>query len=272
MEQCRTHRRTEMIERLAQGATLEQARTEVASIRQRVQNEFKEHYDPGSGYKVSVIPFHEVLGERARTTLYLLMAAAAFVMIISAANVANLTLMRGIRREQELVVRAALGAGIARLRRLLLVENLVLAGMGAALGLVIAVGGVQLLVKLAERYSPRASEISLDGMVLGFTMLLALLVALLLSFVAHLPREGRLGSLIAAGVNRMSGSLAKQRLQRGLVVAQIAVSVVQLAGAGLLIRTLLQTVNAPPGLHAESAVRMEVHKGLDALRSDADVK
>src|SRR5688500_20153127 len=127
MEQCRTHRRTEMIERLAQGATLEQARTEVASIRQRVQAEFKEAYDPGSGYKVTVIPFHEVLGERARLTLYLLMGAAAFVMIISAANVANLTLMRGVRREHELVVRAALGAGVARLRRLLLVENLVLA-------------------------------------------------------------------------------------------------------------------------------------------------
>src|SRR5687767_13128178 len=171
MEQGRTHRMTEMIARLAPGATVEQARTEVASIRQRVQNEFKEHYDPGSGYRVSVIPFHDVLGERARTTLYLLMAAAAFVMIISAANVANLTLMRGIRREQELVVRAALGAGIARLRRLLLVENLVLATSGALLGLVIAVGGVQLLIKLAERYSTRASEIALDGMVLGFTML-----------------------------------------------------------------------------------------------------
>src|SRR5687768_16611586 len=239
MEQGRTHRMTEMIARLAPGATLEQARTEVASIRQRVQSEFKESYDPGSGYKVTVIPFHEVLGERARLTLWLLRGAAAFVMIISAANVANLTLMRGVRREHELVVRAALGAGMVRLRKLLLVENLLLALMGAALGMLIAVAGVQLLTSLAERYSPRANEIRLDGIVLGFTLLLTGIVALLLSFVAHLPKEGMLGRWISAGANRMSSTAARQRLQRGLVVAQIAVSVVLLAGAGLLTRTML---------------------------------
>ena len=272
MENGRTHRMTEVIARLAPGATIEQARTEVASIRQRVQAEFKEAYDPGSGYKVTVYPFQEVLGERARLTLYLLMAAAAFVMIISAANVANLTLMRGIRREQELVVRAALGAGVARLRRLLLVENLVLTLMGAVLGLVIAVGGVRLLISLAERYSPRANEISLDGMVLGFTLLLALVVALLLSFVASIPREGRLGALISAGLNRMSGSLAKQRLQRSLVVAQIAVSVVLLAGAGLLTRTMLQLAEVDTGLKTEEVLTMEIPMGFGGQRPDAEVK
>jgi putative ABC transport system permease protein len=272
MENGRTHRMTEVVARLAPGATLEQARTEVATIRQRVQAEFKEAYDPGSGYRVTVIPFHEVLGERARTTLYLLMAAAAFVMIISAANVANLTLMRGVRREQELVVRAALGAGVARLRRLLMIENLVLAFMGAALGLVIAIGGVQLLTSLAERYSPRANEISLDGWVLGFTLLLSLAVALLLSFVAAIPREGRLGTLISSGLNRMSGSLAKQRLQRSLVVAQIAVSVVLLAGAGLLTRTMLMLSEVDTGLKTEEVLTMEIPMGFGGPRSDADVK
>jgi putative ABC transport system permease protein len=272
MENGRTHRMTEVVARLAPGATLEQARTEVASIRQRVQAEFKEAYDPGSGYKVTVIPFHEVLGERARLTLYLLMGAAAFVMIISAANVANLTLMRGVRREHELVVRAALGAGVARLRRLLLVENLALALMGAVLGLGIAIAGVRLLTSLASRYSPRANEISLDGMVLGFTFLLSLAVALLLSFVAHLPREGKLGGLIASGINRMSGSLARQRLQRGLVVAQIAVSVVLLAGAGLLTRTMLQLSEVQTGLKTEEVLTMEIPMGFGGPRSDADVK
>jgi putative ABC transport system permease protein len=272
MENGRTHRMTEVVARLAPGATLQQARTEVASIRQRVQSEFKEAYDPASGYKVTVIPFHEVLGERARLTLYLLMGAAAFVMIISAANVANLTLMRGVRREHELVVRAALGAGVARLRRLLLVENLALALMGAVLGLGIAIAGVRLLTSLASRYSPRANEISLDGMVLGFTFLLSLAVALLLSFVAHLPREGRLGGLIASGINRMSGSVAKQRLQRGLVVAQIAVSVVLLAGAGLLTRTMLQLSEVQTGLKTEEVLTMEIPMGFGGPRSDADVK
>src|SRR6185503_5074259 len=182
MVQGRTHRMTEMIARLAPGATIEGAKAEVAAIDKRVQRAYPESYDPGSGYRVAVIPFKVVLGEKARLTLWLLMGAAAFVMIISAANVTNLTLMRGVRREQELVVRAALGAGTARLRQLLLVENLVLATAGALLGLVLAAGGVKLLIALAERYSPRANEIGLDGMVLGFTMLLTLAVAILLSY------------------------------------------------------------------------------------------
>ncbi|HJR63375.1 MAG TPA: ABC transporter permease, partial [Gemmatimonadaceae bacterium] len=99
----RTHRMTEMIARLAPGATVEQARAEVAAIRTRVHADYRDAYDPGSNHRVSVIPFQEVLGERARLTLWLLMGAAAFVLIISVANVANLTLMRGVRREHELV-------------------------------------------------------------------------------------------------------------------------------------------------------------------------
>ena len=134
MVQGRTHRMTEMIARLAPGATVPQARAEVAAVYARMQSDHQDAYDPGSHYRVAVIPFKEVLGERARLTLWLLMAAAAFVMIISAANVANLTLMRGVQREHELVVRAALGAGVARLRRLLLVENLALTFMGAGIG------------------------------------------------------------------------------------------------------------------------------------------
>lgn len=158
MVEGRTHRMTEMMARLAPGATLQQARTEVAAVYARMQHDFPEAYDPGSHYQVAVIPFKEVLGERARLTLWLLMGAAAFVLIISAANVANLTLMRGVRREHELVTRAALGAGLARLRRLLLAENLLLALVGAGLGVMIALGGVQLLIALAERYSPRAAR------------------------------------------------------------------------------------------------------------------
>jgi predicted permease len=273
MVQGRTHRMTDMIARLAPGATVDQAKLEVASIRSRVQNDYKEAYDPGSGYKVTVIPFQEVLGERARLTVWLLMAAAAFVMIISSANVVNLTLMRGVRREHELVVRAALGAHVARLRKLLLVENLMLATAGAALGLLLANAGLKLLVTFAERYSARASEIRLDGMVLGFTLLLTLAVALLLSYAPRLAREGTLGSLLASGATKMSGSLRKQRVQRALVVAQIAVSVVLLAGAGLLTRTMIQLSEVSTGLgpNAESVLTMEVPL-FGGTRTDVDIK
>jgi predicted permease len=258
MVQNRSHRMTEVVARLAPGATVAQARAEVDAVYSRLQRDYKEAYDPGSHYRIAVTPFKEALGERAQLTLWLLMGAAAFVMIISAANVANLTLMRGVRREHELVVRAALGAGVARLRRLLLVENLVLTLLGAVFGVVIALVGVRLLVSLAARYSPRAGEIRLDGVVLDFTLALSIALALLLSFIASLPREGTFASWISAGVRRMSGSLRRQRLQRGLVVAQVAVSVVLLAGAGLLTRTMIRLSEVDSGLRAEEVFAMDV--------------
>jgi putative ABC transport system permease protein len=276
MVQGRTHRMTEVIARLAPGATVEQASAEVASVYTRVQGEFKEAYDPGSHYRVRVIPFKEAIDEKARLTLIMLMAAAAFVMIISASNVLNLTLMRGVGREQELVVRAALGSGVARLRRLLLVENLLLALSGAALGAVIAIGGVRLLTLLAARYSPRASEIRLDGTVLAFTLALSITLALILSFVASLPREGAFASAIASGARRMSGSAGRQRLQRALVVTQVCVTVVLLAAAGLLTRTMIQLSDVRTGLKSEEVLSVYVPlltpAQLIAGVSDADAK
>ena len=258
MQGDRVHRMTEVVARLAPAATVEQARTQVTTLQARLQSEYPAAYDAASHYHVAVIPFKQVMGERARMTLFLLMGAAAFVLIIAAANVANLTLMRGVRREHELVTRAALGAGVKRLRRLLLAENLVLAGLGAILGVMIAVGGLGLLTSLAARYSTRSDEISLDTMVFGFTLGLSVVVALLLSFLAPLPREGTLGGRITSGSWRMSGSVKKQRVQRGLVVAQVAVSVMLLAGAGLLTRTMIRLSEVDTGLSTEQVLTMTV--------------
>jgi putative ABC transport system permease protein len=130
----RTHRMTEMIARLAPGTTVNQARAEVAAISAQVHTDHLDAYDKAAGYRITRTPFQEVLGQKAKLTLWLLMGAAAFVLIIACANVTNLTLMRTVRREHELVVRAALGAGMGRLRKLLLAENLVLATRGAFSG------------------------------------------------------------------------------------------------------------------------------------------
>ncbi len=270
MEDGRTHRMTEMIARLAPGATLEGARAEVATITARVHADYPEMYDAASGYTVTVTPLHEVLGQDARLTLLLLMGAAAFVLIIACANVANLTLMRGIRREHEMVVRAALGAGTARLRRLLLAENVVLALLGAALGVVVAFLGVGMLSSFAARFSPRANEIAVDGMVLGFAFLLALVVALVLSFVPSVGDESALGAGLSAGTTRTTGGVRRRRLQQALVVTQIAVSLVLLTGAGLLVRSMQRLAQVDPGLSAENVLTMEVpvdFTQLDEIRT-----
>ncbi|HEX2166535.1 MAG TPA: ABC transporter permease, partial [Longimicrobiales bacterium] len=254
----RTHRMTEMIARLAPGATVEQARAEIEGITARVHRDYAEAYDAGSRHQVTLTPFREVLGQDAKLTLLLLMGAAAFVLIIACANVTNLTLMRGVRREHELTVRASLGAGTARLRRLLLAENLVLAAAGGALGLLIAYAGVGMLAAFAERYSPRAGEIRVDAAVLGFTSALVLLVAVMLSYAPKLASESNLGALIAAGGRRTTAGSRRQRLQQALVVAQIAVSVVLLTGAGLLTRTMQRLSDVDAGLDTENVLTMEV--------------
>ncbi len=265
----RSHRMTEMIARLAPGATVDQARAEVAAITSRVHAAYPEAYDAGSGYTVTLTPFQEVLGQKAQLTLWLLMGAAAFVLIIACANVANLTLMRGLRREHELVVRAALGAGTGALRKLLLAENLVLALLGGALGLLLAVGGVRMLITFAARYSPRADEIRIDGAVLGFTLLLVLLVAVLLSFAPKLAREHGLSAALVAGGKRTTSGQRRQRLQQALVVAQIAVSVVLLTGAGLLTRTMQRLATVDTGLTSENMLTMEVPRDFTAAVDNA---
>jgi predicted permease len=260
----RVHRMTQMIARLTPGATVEQARAEVAAITDRVHQQFPEAYDPGSGYAVTLTPFKEVLGQNAKLTIYLLMAAAAFVLVIACANVANLTLMRGLRREHELTVRAALGAGTTRLRRLLLAENLVLAFGGGLLGLLLAFGGVRLLTAFAARYSPRATEIRIDSIVLGFTVLLVLVVAVMLSFAPKLAKEAGLSAALMAGGRGRTSNSRRQRLQQVLVVAQIAVSVVLLTGAGLLTRTMQQLSEVDSGLTSENFVTMEIPRDFNA--------
>jgi putative ABC transport system permease protein len=263
----RTHRMTAMIARLAPGATVEQARAEIAGITDWVHKQYPESYDAGSHYQVTVTPYREVLGQKAKLTLWLLMGAAAFVLIIACANVANLTLMRGVRREHELVIRAALGAGVARLRKLLLVENLLLALIGGTLGLAIAFGGVRMLTALAARYSPRADEIRIDGVVLAFTLVLAIVVSIILSFAPSLASESSLNASLSAGARR-STSARRQRLQQTLVVAQVAVSVMLLTGAGLLTRTMQQLSDVSTGLNSDAMLTMEVPKDFNGMKKE----
>lgn len=258
MVQGRTHRMTEMIARLGATTSVEQARAEVAAITARVHAANPETYPAAAGYAVTITPLKEVLGQDARRTLWLLVGVAMFVLIIACANVANLTLMRGVRREHEMTVRAALGAGTARLRKLLLVENAVLALSGAALGLLIAYAGVGMLARFAARVSPRANEIEVDGVVLLFTLGLALLVTALLAFVPRIGDENALGAGLRAGGARSGGSRGQKRMQQALVVTQMAVSLILLTGAGLLTRSMQKLAAVDPGLVAPNVLTMEL--------------
>lgn len=258
MQDGRTHRMTEVIARMKPDASLEQARQDIATVTARAHEQFPEMYDKASGYGVTVTPFKDVLGADARLTLFLLVGVAAFVLIIACANVANLALMRGVRREHELTLRAALGAGTERIRRLLIAENVVLALGGALLGIGIAYAGVGMLTAITARVSPRSDEIAVDGWVLLFTLALSLLVALFLSFVPKIGDEDALAQGLQAGGAKASGGIRRRRLQQALVVVQVAVSVVLLTGTGLLVRSMQRLAAVDPGLDTHNVLTMEV--------------
>lgn len=258
MQDGRTHRMTQVIARMTPDATLEQARQDVATITSRQHEQFPEMYDKASGYSVTVTPFKEVLGADARLTLFLLIGVAAFVLIIACANVANLALMRGVRREHELTLRAALGAGTDRIRRLLIAENVVLALSGAVLGIAIAYAGVGMLAAITARVSPRADEIAVDGVVLAFTLGLSLVVALILSFVPRIGDDNALAAGLQAGTTKSTGGVRRRRLQQALVVTQVAVTVILLTGTGLLVRSMQRLAAVDPGLDTHNVLTMEV--------------
>jgi len=249
---------TEVFARLAPSATVEQARGEIARISSNVFADHPEAYERASRYTITVSPLRAALNERATLTLWLLMGAAAFVLLIACANVANLTLMRGVGREREMLVRAALGAGAWRLRRLLLVENLTLALLGGALGVLVAFAGLRMLVAFAAQLTPRADEIRLDGLVLTVGLLTSVAAAVVLSFVPQIGAGRSLSAPLGAAGRRATAGRARQRLQQTLVVAQLAVCMVLLTAAGLLVRTLSNLQSVETGVQSHDVLTMEI--------------
>ncbi len=254
----RTHRMTELFARLAPGATVEQAQDEVARVAAALAKEHPEAYEQGAQYAISLASLRVAVNQRASLTFWLLMGAAAFVLLIACANVANLTLMRGVAREREMIVRATLGAGRMRLRRLLLVENLALALAGGALGVLVAFAALRLLVAFAAQFSPRAAEIRIDGIVLAVGLGTSVVAAFVLSLVPSIGGTGSIAGALSATGRRTTLGRGGQRFQRLLVVAQLAVSMVLLTGAGLLVRTLSKLQSVDTGVHGERVLTLDL--------------
>jgi len=250
----RSHRMTDVFARLAPGATLERVRAELAAVTSRMYADHPENYDAAAGYAVTVTPLRDALVSRARLTLYLLMAVAALVLLTTCANAANLVLTRNIRRDREFAVRWSMGADRARLRRMLLAETGLLALAGAAVGLVLAYLALDLLVGFAARYTTRAVEVRMDTAVLLFTAAVAAVAAVAFAFTPGLRSQELAGAtLMRAGARTTS----RRRLQRGLIVAQVAASVTVLTAAGLLGHTLLTLNAVDPGIDVEDTLTLE---------------
>ena len=253
----RVHRMTELFGRLAPGATLEQARAELRSVYGTMLQEHPEAYAKSADFQISAVLLRDQITSGAKTVLLVLLAASALVFIIACSNVANLILARTVRREGELTIRAALGATSGALRRTLLAESLLLCGAGALLGVLTARPMVAILARYASRFSVRALDLTVDSSMLWVGAVLAVVAAVLLAFVPRLPTgEASKGISLTSGGLRISGST--NRRLRVFAVTQIAASFMLLAGASMLIKTLLSLQAAQTGFDTRHVLALNV--------------
>jgi putative ABC transport system permease protein len=231
----REHRMTEVFARLAPGATLDAARSELSTRHSAIIAAHPEVYKPADHYRIDVRRMHDQINSRANTVLWVLFAAAGLLFVIACSNVANLVLARTVRRESELAVRSALGAGTGALRRSLLAESLVLCGSGVLAALILAWPMVTVLGRYAARFSVRADGLKLDFNLVWFGIALALIAAVFLALIPRLPSGNAPLTTLTSGGTRVTGG--NQRL-RVFAIMQIAASFLLLTGAAVLMRTL----------------------------------
>jgi putative ABC transport system permease protein len=255
--------------RLKPEVPLATAQADLSTIASRIETANPDVYPKADGYGVGVAPLREDLTRRARTTLLVLLGAAGFVLLIACANVANLMLARLLKRERELAVRSALGATRARLVRQLLTETVFLSLTGGALGLELAYPTLSLLVKFAARFTTRAHEVRIDGVVLAFTALVSVLSGLLFGFAPALSSRERVSDALKQGSGQATSSRGRQRLRAGLVVVQIAVSFMLLIGAGLMIRSFEKLLGVDPGFSPEHVLTLNLSPNFSRYTQNA---
>jgi predicted permease len=251
----RVHRMTDLFGRLAPGASLESARAELRTVYGSMVKQHPEAYSVKADGRIEAVLLRDQITSRARTVLLVLLAAAGLVFIIACSNVANLILSRSVRREGELAIRAALGANTGALRRTLLAESLLLCAAGALLGVLSARPMVAVLARYASRFSVRALDLTVDSSMLAVGAVLALLAAVLLAFVPRLPSAGVAHGL-TSGSFRIAGGTTRRL--RAFAITQVAASFVLLAGASMLVKTLISLQAAQTGFDTRRVLALNV--------------
>jgi len=254
----RTSHNYSAVGRLRDGVTVEQANAEISAIARRIHDTSSDQND----YLLKdgiVVPLQESITDRARSALLVLLGAVGFLLLVACANVANLLLAQASGRQRELAVRSALGAARGRLIRQFLTEALLLSLLGGGLGVLGAYLGVGGLVALAPRNLPRIESVSISIPVLVFAFLVSAAVAVGLGvFTAVRATSGDVRGALGEGGRGQAGSQSSQRIGRGIVAAQIAITLVLVVGAGLLGRSLMKVLEVNPGFRVDKIVTMDI--------------
>ena len=257
--------------RMKPGIQSGQAQADLSTVAATMQREYPNDYAKDTTAKMEVTPMKTELTRDAKPTMLFLLAAAGFVLLVACANVANLNLARMVRRQREMGLRAAMGAGRVRLFRQLLTESFLLALGGGLLGLFLATSGLELLTAYVARFTPRAHEIHIDAQVLFFTLAIAGLVSILTGTAPALSRREDLITSLKDGGNQATLSSSRGRTRSVLIVAQVAVSFLLLIGAGLTVRSLINLQRVDPGFHTENVLTMQLSLDFAKYMSDSSM-
>ena len=254
----RTSHNFHAVARLRDGVTVEQSNGEISAIAHRIHDSASDQNE----YLLkdaAVIPLQDFMTHDTRSALLILLGAVGFLLLVACANVANLLLAQASVRERELAVRSALGAARSRLVRQFLTESFLLSLISGALGILGAYLGISALLALAPANLPRTESVSINGFVLAFALLLSSGVAIGLgAFTALRATSGNVREALGEGGRSQAGSQSSQRVGRGIVAAQIAITLVLVIGAGLLGRSLMKVLEIHPGFRVDEIVAMDV--------------
>jgi putative ABC transport system permease protein len=244
-----------LVARLRPGIGIKAGRGELEGIAGRLAAQYP---DSNAGRSVTVIPLGESIVGNVRPALYVLLCAVGCVLLIACANVASLVLSHSLARKKEIALRLALGAGRFQSARQLLIESLILTLLGGGLGLLLAHWGLGALLSLSSDI-PRVEAIGIDGRVLGFTLIISVVSGLIVGILPALLRSARpdLSQSLKEGARTTTGTQGS-RLRSLLIIAEIALSLVLLIGAGLLIKSFARLLAVQPGFDARSAVTLRV--------------